>query len=819
MFIATALLYPCVLAALCAGAGLLVDRLSGRSLPGALLFTVGAAALIALSQLSTYAYFLAPATPYLMLALAIAGLVMGWGRAQSLARRCRQHAWLPVASVLAYAIALAPVLLAGRTTLSSYMALSDSAVHLIGADFLIRHGQHYTHLDLRNSYGQFINNYYNTSYPSGADTLFGGSAFLLGLPLIWAFQPFNAFMLAIAAGPAWLLARRMRLQGVWAASAALTAVLPALVYAYELFGSVKEITALSMILTLGALAVTARSWLHEGATRAIPFALVVAAGVSALGIAFGAWALAAAAVLAVALAHALMDWSRGGPASGRAHPGLGHDGRRPVRGPALLIGAAALVALIAAWPTWVDLSGSLQVAQNIASTSNSGNLHSPLRAVQVLGVWLGGSYKLQPTGSALALTHVLIVLTLVAAVIGAVHVLRIRAYALAGWIALMLLAWLAIDHWVTAWGSAKTLMLTSPVIVLLAWGAVAALRTLPRRASSLAAAALLALALLGGVLASDALQYRASNLAPTARYEELASLGSRFAGKGPTLFTDFDEYSMYELRSLDVGGPNFVYPPAALAAAAGGYGEPVELDRIAPRALLAYPLIVTRRDPSASRPPAAYRLLWQGSYYQVWGRRPGAVAALVHVALSGSPAVQCAQIERVAHSSSTTGHARLVAAQAPRLVRVPLARSQHPARWGHERKGLVMSRPGRLSAHFTIPAAGLWDVWVQGELMPTVELRMDGRKLAAIAGQLSGNSLVADTIPPIPVKLSAGAHSLSLTRTNAGLGPGETGSAVLDAIFLTPARQGSAATLLSVPASRWQSLCGRTYQWIEIAGQ
>ena len=76
------------------------------------------------------------------------------------------------------------------------MALSDSAVHMIGADFLIHHGQDYAHLDLRNSYGQFINNYYDTSYPSGADTLFGGSALLLGLPLIWAFQPFNAFMLA-----------------------------------------------------------------------------------------------------------------------------------------------------------------------------------------------------------------------------------------------------------------------------------------------------------------------------------------------------------------------------------------------------------------------------------------------------------------------------------------------------------------------------------------------------------------------------------------------------------------------------------------------
>ena len=163
---------------------------------------------------------------------------------RALARRRRAWRWQPVAPVLAYVLALAPVLLAGRPSFSSYLTLSDSAVHMMGADYLLRHGQEYAHLDLRNSYGQYINDYYNTSYPSGADTLFGGSAFLLGLPLIWAFQPFNAFMLATAAGPrgCWC--------GGWVSTAAgrrwrrSRATVPALVYGYELIGSIKEITSL-----------------------------------------------------------------------------------------------------------------------------------------------------------------------------------------------------------------------------------------------------------------------------------------------------------------------------------------------------------------------------------------------------------------------------------------------------------------------------------------------------------------------------------------------------------------------------------------------
>src|SRR5437870_3389139 len=98
-----------------------------------------------------------------------------------------------------------------------------------------------------------IDSYYKSSYPSGADTLFGGGALLLRVPLIWAFQPFCAFMLAAACGPAWVLARAFGLNRPYAAGAALCATLGALVYGYELVGSVKEIVALGMILELGGL--------------------------------------------------------------------------------------------------------------------------------------------------------------------------------------------------------------------------------------------------------------------------------------------------------------------------------------------------------------------------------------------------------------------------------------------------------------------------------------------------------------------------------------------------------------------------------------
>ena len=515
MFLLSTLVYPLVLALLCLGTGLLVERASGVHLPGALLLGLGVAALIGATQLLTYVPAIAPATPVLIALLAAAGLILSRAQLRGVALRARARPEALLVAVIAYAAALAPVLLSGRPTFSSFMALADSAVHMMGADYLIHHGQSYGHLDLGGSYGQFVKDYYGTGYPSGADTLFGASALLVHVPLIWAFQPFNAFMLATASGPALVLARQIGVPRRLAGAAAITVVLPALVYGYELIGSVKEMTALSMLLCSGCLVVRHRDWLRAGPAGGIPLALVLAAGISALGAAFGVWALAAVAVLAVVLVQEVRT-------------------RRLLRVAALrLVCVAGLVGIVAVLPTLSHLSRSFSVAGDIASTSNPGNLRVPLRAIQVLGVWLDQSYKLEPRGTSLDLTHALIVLALIGAALGCVQLLRTRAFALAGWLGLTLIAWWIVSESVATWASAKTLVLTSPAVVLLAWGGVALLVALRRRTLGRVLAGVLALALVAGVLVSDALQYRASNLAPTARYEELASVDSRFSGRGP----------------------------------------------------------------------------------------------------------------------------------------------------------------------------------------------------------------------------------------------------------------------------------------------
>ena len=139
-----------------------------------------------------------------------------------------------------------------------------------------------------------------------------------------------------------------------------------------------------------------------------------------------------------------------------------------------------------------------------------------------------------------------------------------------------------------------------------------------------------------------------------------------------------------------------------------------------------------------------------------------------------------------------------------------------PARWGDPRKGIMISTAGRLSAAFAAPTARASELWLRGDIMPPLRVSLDERPLASIGAQLGGNSVVRNILTPLPVSISAGRHRVSLSRTSSPLAPGDGGSAILYAMFLTPARAAGQDPLRVVAPSRWRSLCGRSYDWIEV---
>ena len=126
-------------------------------------------------------------------------------------------------------------------------------------------------------------------------------------------------------------------------------------------------------------------------------------------------------------------------------------------------------------------------------------------------------------------------------------------------------------------------------------------------------------------------------------------------------------------------------------------GDAVDTDVIDPGALGYYRTLVVRRSPAQSRPPAAYRLIWRGDYYEAWQRPASGSLLAPRLALGdrvdpyGVPA--CGQVRALA------GAGDLVAADGdpPRVI--TLRRAEYPSSWSTDgsRDAPVPTGPGTIT--------------------------------------------------------------------------------------------------------------------------
>jgi hypothetical protein len=513
---------PLVLGVLCVGIGLLVRRLSGGWLPLALVAPVGLAGLICLGQVTTTFGAIAPITVVVCPAIALVGLWLGRAGVREALSRSRRSPWPLIAVAVAYAVAIAPVLLAGRATLTAYLLDTTAGVQMAGADRLVEHGRDFSSLP-DSSYSLYIKAYFGLQYPAGAHVVLGLLGRLLPADLMWLYQPFLASMLAFCTPSLWWLLRRFGATGAIAGVGAVIASVPALVYAYALMGAIKEITLLPVLVLLFALVVLWSRWPAHGARAVLPLGVVAGAGLGVIGLAFGAWLLVAAAILAAAATQAA------------------RQRRLRIRALAWQIGALAATVAVAALPVLRDLASSLTLARslsqsNVAAANDPGNLLQPIKWLQIFGVWLHGSHRVDPPAHLLA-TLSLITLVGIAAAFGLIALARRRQWSGLAFLVGAALVWWLLTRRGPAWTDAKLIALSSPLVLLLAFVGVNGLAQAARKAE----AGLLLAAVALGVLWSDALLYHDTNLAPTARFDEQKQINARFAGQGPALLTDFDE--------------------------------------------------------------------------------------------------------------------------------------------------------------------------------------------------------------------------------------------------------------------------------------
>ena len=124
-----------VLAALCTGCGLLVDRVCGTRLPWALIAVGGYCAIVVGGQFTTLVDSTASLTTPLVVVAAIAGLALG------ARRRPELEPWALVAAVGVLAVYAAPIVLSGEPTIAGFIKLDDTATWLTLTDRVMDHGR------------------------------------------------------------------------------------------------------------------------------------------------------------------------------------------------------------------------------------------------------------------------------------------------------------------------------------------------------------------------------------------------------------------------------------------------------------------------------------------------------------------------------------------------------------------------------------------------------------------------------------------------------------------------------------------------------
>ncbi len=797
-YLAVVLLFPLLFWLLSLGCGLLVGRLSGVRLPALLAMPIGFGTLIVVSQFTTWWRTSAPLSPIVLLVLALLGFALA--RTELRERwRARPRWWWCLAAVplVTYLILAAPVIFAGRATFTGYLLDTTGAVQIAGAERLL----HFAH-DFSTgvpAYGTTLQAYFGNGYPSGGHSVLASVGWLSGQNLIWLFSVFQAAELGMLALVLAFLARRAGLGRPSAALAGTLASVPALVTAYVLMGSIKEITALPMLVLMGALLVCARQLRAQGGVRSVlPFAVAGSGALAGIGIAASPWVglFGVGALLAAVPVRT----------------------RRDVR--PLLIGGVALagVTAIVALPTVASLSQKLTLAESVtnsnsAAVADPGNLLRPLKFIQTLGVWLGESHRVEPRYA--EDTFVMIGVVIVCLALGLIWLARRRAWGVLAVVAISFVVWEIVHRKGTEWTDAKLLVILSPVLVFVALtGTLGLMRT--RRLEGL----VLTLALLVGILGSDALLYHGTNLAPTQRYDELASIGESHAGEGPTLAPDFDEYSIYLLRQMEPDSPGLAYSrrydfvPGQLQM----YGHSYDLDTLALPSTEFFKTIVMRRSPAWSRPPGNFVRTHEGPSYSVW-RREGP-APLVHVPLGGGyePALvpSCRRIASIAREATRK---RLQIRYAPRaanisvdLATVSRSPSVVPSLDLEGRPQLGFSGPGRIEGGLKVRKAGRYVLWLGGDIDRPVAVSVDGRLVGSPSQQTGDDQTMIDVGY---VTLSPGKHTIRLVRGGGDLRPDDNGSSALDGIVFEP-QSDLAATIETIAPSRWRALCGRRLDWIEL---
>ncbi|MEA2492451.1 MAG: hypothetical protein QOJ29_362 [Thermoleophilaceae bacterium] len=749
-------MFPLLSVGVCLGIGLLVERAAGTEWQPALLPPLGFAAAIAVAAPVFATGTGALPVLVLLVVLALAGFALGATRLAAL----RPGAGALVGSAV-YALHLAPVALSGQVSFLGYNLLNDTAIHLALVDWIGAHGSHFIHQP-PGSFGATVNDYVATRYPLASHELLAALKPLVGLDSARIYQPFLALCAALTASALYALLRAERAPRVAAAVSAGAALAGQLGFSFALQGGIKELSFLTCLAVAAAL----------GGSGAL---VVMALPAAALYGIYGVYALPWIAPLAVVAVVLLRPRPR-----------------------TLVVAVGLFLVAIAYY-----VPGSIDYYRHghdvITSGEELGPLAGPLKPLQAAGVWLGGDYRFTPSWNSW-LTYLLDFAVVVGALAGLLLAFRRGQRGLLLLAIPCLVAYVGTAPMSSPYIDAKLLMLLSPALLL---AAAVALGALTRRRLALAAATALALAL----LVSDGLAYRVALVAPIDRLDELAQIDRRFAGHGPILVNEFEEYTKHFMRRSPGSDPyekwtaaraELVNPKLHVA------GHAFDLDQMRGSYVQRWRLIALRRSPVASRPPSNYGRVWRGEFYEVWKR--SAAAPQAHLGL-GKPPLDPTQPFLCKRGDQFGG---LIVAARPKPLIVGIREVSLPPGWYRDAQNihaLDVRKGGRIET--TFEGHGPVRVWLRGRAFRKMAVLIDGRRIGTARGLNGPNQWIeignAD--------LSAGTHRIALERPKRSLRPGDAQTDVIGPIAIE-----SRVEPKLIRGGALRNVCGQSADWLDVSG-
>jgi hypothetical protein len=793
------LAFPLVLLAVCLGCGLAVERAAGRPLPGTVLPSVGLALVIVVATLTTWHARTAPLTTWLVVVLALAGYASGWRRLTTL----RPDPWAVAVGVGVFAVCAAPVVLSGNATFLGYYIDNDSASHFALIDQLLAHGSNYAALPV-SAYKETLIEYLGTSYPTGADVALGAVRPLVGQDVAWIFQPYLAVVLALGGAAIYeLLGQVVRSRPLRALSAFIAAQ-PGLVYSFYLEDSIKELATTWVITVTVVFAVYA---LRQRTLRSIlPVLISAVAGLDVLEVAVVPWLGVPLAVFAI-----VAIWG--------ARDGL----RRMARG-RLILAAGVSVALAAALAapiidkasTFFTVATSVLGQGSANSPSQLGNLQAPLQFPQIFGIWPGGDFRYLLTAH-YGISYGLIGITVAAAVFGAIWMVRRRAFAPLLLLISSAIATAYLLHRGSPYANSKVLMIASVTAVLTAMLGAVALHDAGRRIEGFLLAAVIA----GGVLWTNALSYSNASVAPRGRLAELATIGSRFSGIGPTLYNQADEFAIHFLRTEAIADPATgpLNPRPGLAPRAPAQGRlPWDPDDLDFGYLESFRLLVLGRSPRISRPPADFTLVYRGRFYDVW-KRTSTPTVLEHIPLGGAlypESVPSCHLVLAAAARAAREHAQLAYVErSPAPAFIPTL-AAHPPNWGlvagDPYELIPRQQPGEVTGTVSVTTPGVYQVWLESSLSQRFPVWVGHHYVGSVSYELGPQG---QFVHVGAVTLGAGRQPVRIVRPSVNLAPGQDSTGMLLGPLML-VRAVDPPPVSELDPTRARSLCGRSLDWLEI---